>query len=193
VRDDDKEIISTLCRYFCVVMINACCLLIFFFDVNSPVYSISWNCLIWLLFFGKLLDISYMVLSQNNEDNRETISAMIRRYIDYNNRPKPAKRILTFGNVVLDIANRIVTVDDADAGFTRLEFDILYFIVSRDGELLSYKEISEYAWNGGYASDSMKPLAKMVNRIKNRINPGRSGPDHIINVREYGYRYRKAE
>ena len=54
--------------------------------------------------------------------------------------------LVVVGNVVLSHAQRKVYVDGIEVELTKMDFDILHFLMENCGQVLSFEQIYNYAW-----------------------------------------------
>jgi two-component system alkaline phosphatase synthesis response regulator PhoP len=76
-------------------------------------------------------------------------------------------RVLAFRHVRIDVAARLVTVDDNLIDLTALEFDILRVLAENRGRVLTRDQLLEKVWGGEYYG----------------------GEQYIVTVRGVGYRF----
>ncbi len=78
---------------------------------------------------------------------------------------------LKYKDITLDIANKIVTVNDEEVGLTTLEFNLLLTFVKNVGKPLTRDFLREEAW--GYEGEGVNDNAVNVaiNRLKKKIDP----------------------
>ena len=92
-------------------------------------------------------------------------------------------RVVTGGDLVVDLAARTVTVAGAGVAVTRTEFDVLAVLCSRAGESVSRERIVDAVW--GYAPGSSRSLDVHLAQLRAKL--GRPGA--IATVRGHGYRF----
>lgn len=128
----------------------------------------------------------YMLIGKCDEDILETTNALIRRSSVYSNKTSLAVS-LSIGELTIDLDNRKASISGQNIELTRKEFDILTFIISKKGEIVTYEQICDQAWGEDYVHDSYKPIMRLVYKLREKIKIIAS-PEYIINVREVGYR-----
>ena len=75
---------------------------------------------------------------------------------------------------------------------SRKEFDILALLYTRRGEACSKDEIALHAWPERADGDvGDQDIEQYIRRLRLRLEPSPSRPQHIVTVRRFGYRLAK--
>lgn len=100
-------------------------------------------------------------------------------------RPEAPRRILRFADVELDLDQRTVTVAQAQASFTRHEFDVLAYLAQRPGRAVTREDLSARAVSG---LDSPEPrtIDSHIARVRKKLN---AAGDRVVTVWGIGYRF----
>jgi len=93
---------------------------------------------------------------------------------------------LTQGDITLDPASHIVTVDGAEVDLTPTEFSLLELFLRRPGHVLSKAAILEACWDWAFEGDS-NIVEVYIGHLRRKIDP-RSGPSRLTTIRGAGYR-----
>jgi DNA-binding response OmpR family regulator len=101
--------------------------------------------------------------------------------------PEPHK-MLSFGNLVIDITRREVTLDGQVLPLKPQEYDLLVFFAEHKGQMLSREFILERVWGWEYIGDS-RTVDVHVRWLRQRIEPDSTNPVRIVTVRGGGYRF----
>jgi DNA-binding response OmpR family regulator len=88
------------------------------------------------------------------------------------------------GNVQIDPASRTVTVEGDVVKFTAKEYDLLEFLVTNAGRVISRDEILETVWGGQHSTDS-NVIEVFVCHLRNKI--GDTDNQTIRTIRGVGY------
>ena len=86
--------------------------------------------------------------------------------------------------VEVDSSSRRATVDGDPVDLTAKEFDLLYYLVTNAGRVISRDEILESVWGGQHATDS-NVIEVFVCHLRNKI--GDSDNTVIQTIRGVGY------
>jgi DNA-binding response OmpR family regulator len=97
------------------------------------------------------------------------------------------KAQLRAGNLLLDTAAQILTVDDRAVDLTAKEFAILEYFLLNQGRLLTRSQILEHAWD--YDFEGGRNLIEVyIGRLRKKLIEAGAG-DPFVTVRGSGYRY----
>jgi two-component system, OmpR family, response regulator len=97
------------------------------------------------------------------------------------------RAIYTAGPVQLDVAARIVTVDQRPVGLSSREFDLLELLVRNCGNVMTRGDIEEHVWGARFSGTS-NVVDVFVRRVRRKLGDGASV---IETVRGVGYRVGK--
>jgi DNA-binding response OmpR family regulator len=98
-----------------------------------------------------------------------------------------SERSLRFGPLVLDAANRVVTLRDVPMSLTRKEFDLLALLVGRAGAVVSRDVILDQVWQSHWEAPS-RTLDTHIAALRGKLGDG----VRIETVRGVGYRVAEA-
>lgn len=104
--------------------------------------------------------------------------------------PKPEPgRTLTVGNLHVDFVKRKATKGDGESVSLRpRECDMLNFLASRGGRVVSRKEICDAVWEGDQVG-ATKAVDVHISLLRAKIEEDRKNPQIIITVHGKGYRF----
>jgi two-component system KDP operon response regulator KdpE len=95
---------------------------------------------------------------------------------------------LTFGNIVVDFASRIVKVKDEIIKFTATEYNLLTLLIKNDGRVLTHQYILKEIWGHSY-SEQTQYLRVFVAQLRKKIEDDPNRPKFIITESGVGYRF----
>lgn len=90
--------------------------------------------------------------------------------------------------VRIDIASHIVWVDGEVVPMPRKEFDLLEYLVSNSGQVLTRGQLLDRVWGPDFEGET-KTLDVHIKRLRNKIEQNPSQPVHLVTVRGVGYRF----
>lgn len=116
------------------------------------------------------------------------IKAVLRRSQSVSN-AKPASNFL-YGpdGLQMDIDARTVLIGEINLDLTRLEFDLLYHLLSNVGRVLTRERLLEQVWGYDFVGDT-RAVDSAVKRLRAKLRVGSVGADSIESVRGVGYRF----
>ncbi|GAB4448417.1 MAG: response regulator transcription factor [Anaerolineales bacterium] len=95
---------------------------------------------------------------------------------------------LTFGDLVINLTRREVTLRGEPIPLKPKEYDLLEFFARHKGQMLSREFILERVWGWDYIGDS-RTVDVHVRWLRQKIEEDASSPKRIITVRGGGYRF----
>lgn len=118
------------------------------------------------------------------------VNSLIRRYTTLNPNPTMEMDCMILKNMLIDKANRIVSVNDVPVELTSKEFDLLFFLASNKGRVFTKKQIYTQVWEEEYAFDDNN-IMSFISKLRKKIEPDSEHPFYILTVRGVGYRFNK--
>jgi two-component system response regulator ResD len=95
---------------------------------------------------------------------------------------------LVAGAIEIDSATREVSTDGRLVRLTATEFDLLWFLMSHPRRVFSRQQLMESVW-GYQPSFDTGTVTVHIRRIREKIEPDPSAPDHLTTVWGVGYRF----
>jgi len=93
--------------------------------------------------------------------------------------------IVSYRDIRMNLGSREVFVDNTSITLTKLEFDLLYTMISNQNVVLERDYLLEHVWGGDeFYQDRTVNVA--INRLKDKIDPDKS-KEYIKTVRGVGY------
>ena len=99
-----------------------------------------------------------------------------------------AHETLVFGNLVINLTRREVTLDGKPLQLKPQEYELLLFFAGHRGQMLSREFILERVWGWDFIGDS-RTVDVHVRWLRQRIEKDSSKPERIVTVRGGGYRF----
>lgn len=102
----------------------------------------------------------------------------------------PARQaIASFGDVNVDHDRRRVERAGDEVELTRLEFDLLAFLLNNPNRVVSRDELLESVWESSAEWQDPATVTVHVRRLRQKLERDPSEPDHILTVYGVGYRF----
>jgi DNA-binding response OmpR family regulator len=95
---------------------------------------------------------------------------------------------LNFGNLVVNLTRREVTLNDQAIQLKPQEYELLVFFAEHKGQMLSREFILERVWGWDFIGDS-RTVDVHVRWLRQKIEEDASEPKRIVTVRGGGYRF----
>ena len=97
-------------------------------------------------------------------------------------------RVLTVGDVTIDIDERRVVVGGKEIRLTPKEFDVLTYLVKHAGKVVTHRALLQTVW-GWQSTDQTEYLRVFINQLRRKIEIDASHPQYIITEPWVGYRF----
>ncbi|MEV6605009.1 response regulator transcription factor [Kutzneria sp. NPDC051319] len=97
-------------------------------------------------------------------------------------------QVLEAGPVRMDVERHVVTVDGVEVSLPLKEFDLLEYLLRNVGRVLTRGQLIDRVWGADYVGDT-KTLDVHVKRLRSKIEPDPSAPQHLVTVRGLGYKF----
>ena len=118
------------------------------------------------------------------------IKAVLRRGQSGDKESAPATLLYGPDGMQMDLEGRTVILGDIILNLTRLEFDLLYHLLSNAGRVLTRERLLEQAWGYDFAGDT-RAVDSAVKRLRAKLRTVSTNADAIEAVRGVGYRFNK--
>jgi len=93
------------------------------------------------------------------------------------------------GNFILDTFGRQILIGEERAvRLTPIEYRLLEYLMINAGQVLTARQIMEQVWQRDQSNDSSL-ISTYIQRLRAKIEPVAAEPQHIITVRNLGYRF----
>ena len=91
------------------------------------------------------------------------------------------------GDLVVDMARRLVTVRGEPVSLTPTEYDILRILVHHADKVLTHRQLLRSIWGNAYENE-MHLLRVNISNLRRKIEPDASRPTYILTEAGVGYR-----
>jgi two-component system KDP operon response regulator KdpE len=98
----------------------------------------------------------------------------------------PSEPVFTLGGLKVDLANRLVIVDDREVQLTPTEYGLLRALVIPAGKVITNRQLLRQVWGDGY--DDLHILRVNISNLRHKIEPDPSRPTYIHTESGVGYR-----
>jgi two-component system alkaline phosphatase synthesis response regulator PhoP len=101
--------------------------------------------------------------------------------------PAPSSDHLGFGDIAIDLGQRLVTRAGGEVKLTHLEFELLVFFVGHPHQVFSRDQLFHLVW--GQSAGSVRTVDNFVGQLRKRFEANPDQPRHFVTVRGSGYRF----
>jgi two-component system, OmpR family, response regulator RegX3 len=113
--------------------------------------------------------------------------ARIRAVLRRGQEPEAVPDTLEAGPVRMDVERHVVTVDGVEQRLPLKEFELLEMFLRNPGRVLTRGQLIDRVWGSDYVGDT-KTLDVHVKRLRAKLEPEPSAPQHLVTVRGLGYK-----
>ncbi|HSE97574.1 MAG TPA: response regulator transcription factor [Blastocatellia bacterium] len=100
--------------------------------------------------------------------------------------------VLKVGDLVIEVAERRVTVSGTEVKLTPKEFDVLKYLVRNSGKVVTHRTLLQAVW-GSESSEQTEYLRVFINQLRRKIEPDPQHPHYILTEPWVGYRFNPNE
>ncbi|GAA3284534.1 response regulator transcription factor [Nesterenkonia halobia] len=127
----------------------------------------------------------YVTKPYSSRELLARVRAVLRRHVD----PEVEDTsIVSAGPVRMDVERHSVVVDQEEIGLPLKEFELLEMLLRNSGRVLTRGQLIDRVWGSDYVGDT-KTLDVHVKRLRAKLEPDPSQPQHLITVRGLGYKF----
>lgn len=133
----------------------------------------------------------YITKPFNILEVKARIKAIMRRNSKKSRNRQPERRVITAGDMKMDVESRRVFIGEKEINLTAKEFDLLELLVSNEGKVYSREALLASVW-GNKAMDSgdVRTVDVHVRRLREKIEPSPSDPKYVHTKWGVGYYFR---
>lgn len=114
------------------------------------------------------------------------VKSALRRYTIYNTE-KELENVIEINGLVIDKEKHKCLLYDKEVDLTPMEFDILLYLATNRGKVISSEELFENVWKEKYF-DSNNTVMVHIRRIREKLNEDTKNPKFIKTVWGVGYK-----
>jgi two-component system alkaline phosphatase synthesis response regulator PhoP len=119
------------------------------------------------------------------------IKAVLRRTQPGSGNDESSVILYGCGGLCVDVERRLVTIHNTSLDLTRLEFDLLHYLLLNAGRVLTRERLLEQAWGYDFAGDT-RAVDSAIKRLRAKLRACSDEADTIEAVRGVGYRIKQA-
>jgi len=116
------------------------------------------------------------------------INVVLRRTQPEAQGSSPSTLIYGPGGLQMDLDARTVIAEGTPLNLTRLEFDLLYHLLSNAGRVLTRERLLEEVWGYDFAGDT-RAVDSAIKRLRAKLREASADADAIEAVRGVGYKF----
>lgn len=126
---------------------------------------------------------------ENLADHPVRALAEIERYNGRHFQPKLKSNFIYYHNILIYPKFREVFIKDKKTEFMKIEYELLYYLMSNHDHTLSPRQINKRVWKDEYTEESNERLYIQMSRLRKKLCLATEEPDRIQTVKGYGYKF----
>jgi two-component system KDP operon response regulator KdpE len=92
------------------------------------------------------------------------------------------------GNITIDLARHVVERGGEEIHLTATEYNLLAYLATNAGRVLTHTQILEHVWGDGYESETQN-LRVYISQLRRKLDPDSLQPQMITTEPGIGYRF----
>jgi two-component system KDP operon response regulator KdpE len=102
---------------------------------------------------------------------------------------EPDQPVLELRGLKMDVARRLVTVDERKIQLTPTEYDLLRILMRNAGKVLTHNQLLKQIWGSAYEGE-IHTLRVNISNIRHKIETDPARPQYLVTESGVGYRLR---
>ena len=102
---------------------------------------------------------------------------------------RDADAVITFGDFVMNVGARTLTVAGRDVHLTPIEWELLHALASRAGRTLTHRYLFNAVWSPRSDGDAQQYLRVHIANVRRKIEDDALAPRYIVTEPGVGYRF----
>ena len=122
----------------------------------------------------------------------EELLARIRVALRHTTGVTPDAPVLTIGDLEVDLSKHLVKRRGQIVQLTRTEYELLAYLVSNYGKVLTHRELLHNVWGSEYGEE-IEYVRTFITQLRRKIEDDPSNPRFIVTESRIGYRFVKPD
>ncbi|RED52966.1 response regulator [Cohnella lupini] len=101
--------------------------------------------------------------------------------------------ILQFGNLTIDLAQRIVELNGERVKLTPTEYDLLKILSSNSGKVVTQRQLLQQVWGSNHSESESHYLRIYIGHLRKKLEEDSTQPKLIVTEPGIGYRFRSRD
>ena len=116
------------------------------------------------------------------------LMARVRAQLRRNLQQAAGEALLSFGDIRVDLARRVVERDGQPLHLTPIEYRLLTYLATQPNRVVTHRQLLKAVWGPGHAEDTHYVRVHLAN-LRKKIEADASMPKHLITEAGIGYRF----
>ena len=115
------------------------------------------------------------------------LMARLRVALRHTNQTSADEPVFTSGQLTVDLARRLVKLNNEEVQLTPTEYDLLKLMVTHAGKVVTHQQILRQVWGVGYGNE-LHLLRVNISNLRRKIESDPARPSYILTEPGVGYR-----
>lgn len=115
------------------------------------------------------------------------VRAQLRRHLQQSPAGEP---VLTFGDIRIDLAGRVVERAGQTLHLTPIEYKLLTYLAAQPDRVITHRQLLKAVWGPGHTEDTHYVRVHMAN-LRKKIEQVPAMPKHLLTETGVGYRFKR--
>ena len=116
------------------------------------------------------------------------LMARVRAQLRRNLQQTAGEALLSFGDIRVDLARRVVEREGQPLHLTPIEYRLLTYLAAQPNRVVTHRQLLKVVWGPGHAEDTHYVRVHLAN-LRKKIEADASMPKHLITEAGIGYRF----
>jgi two-component system KDP operon response regulator KdpE len=103
-------------------------------------------------------------------------------------RDADADPVIIAGDIGVDLAKRLVTVNGSQVKLSRKEYDLLRILASHAGKVVTHQQLLTEVWGQAYVEETQY-LRVYIGQLRQKLERDPASPKHLLTEPGVGYRF----
>jgi two-component system KDP operon response regulator KdpE len=103
-----------------------------------------------------------------------------------------ATKLVETGHFRIDLETRQVTLKGKEVHLTPKEYDLMVYLVSHAGKVLTHRALLAAVWGGDYVEQT-EYLRVFIGQLRRKVEPNLATPQYILTEPWIGYRFQPGD
>jgi two-component system KDP operon response regulator KdpE len=116
------------------------------------------------------------------------VRSILRLWMTYKEGREETEQVISSSDIYIDPDKRRVKVNGASVHLTPTEFDILHYLATQEGRVVTHRELLQAVWGSQYG-DEREYLRVFISQLRHKIEEDPLNPAYLITEPGVGYRF----
>jgi two-component system KDP operon response regulator KdpE len=116
------------------------------------------------------------------------VRSILRLWMTYKEAREDAEQMILSRDIYIDPDKRQVRVNGASVHLTPTEFDILHYLATQEGRVVTHRELLQAVWGSQYGEER-EYLRVFISQLRHKIEEDPLNPLYLITEPGVGYRF----